>query len=194
MGQQAAQSLRPQQRFGHVWFLQRTRARQVRLQVIRQRTTRLRFRGAGFGRAISAPLDAAASVTRPRVCALPISFRGSAIAPTQKNTENFSYPIARYLYILSQQRSGEGYGPARKGIHEIRPFQAGPGSHDQGWLLSAQPEEGGGKSGAPRRDPAASKFPLRWRAGSRLRIAWPESSFVSVAHSSASSSRLFIFG
>lgn len=48
------------------------------------------------------------------VRALPISFRGGPIAPTQKNTENFSYPIARYLYIYLNKDPVKGTDPLVK--------------------------------------------------------------------------------
>ena len=48
------------------------------------------------------------------VRALPVSFRAGAIAPTQKNTENFSYPIARYLYIYINKDPVKGTDPLVK--------------------------------------------------------------------------------
>jgi phosphate transport system substrate-binding protein len=45
------------------------------------------------------------------VKALPISFRGGAVAPTQKNAENFSYPISRYLYIYINKDPVKGTDP-----------------------------------------------------------------------------------
>jgi len=48
------------------------------------------------------------------VKALPISFRGGAIPPTQKNTENFNYPIARYLYIYMNKDPVKGTDPLVK--------------------------------------------------------------------------------
>jgi phosphate transport system substrate-binding protein len=48
------------------------------------------------------------------VRAVPISFRAGPIAPTQKNTENFSYPIARYLYIYINKDPVKGADPLVK--------------------------------------------------------------------------------
>jgi phosphate transport system substrate-binding protein len=48
------------------------------------------------------------------VRALPISFRGGAIPPTQKNAENFTYPIARYLYIYINKDPVKGTDPLVK--------------------------------------------------------------------------------
>jgi phosphate transport system substrate-binding protein len=48
------------------------------------------------------------------VRALPVSFRGAAVAPTQKNAENFTYPIARYLYIYINKDPVKGTDPLVK--------------------------------------------------------------------------------
>jgi phosphate transport system substrate-binding protein len=48
------------------------------------------------------------------VKALPISFRAGAVPPNQKNTENFSYPIARYLYIYINKDPVKGTDPLVK--------------------------------------------------------------------------------
>lgn len=48
------------------------------------------------------------------VRALPISFRGGPIPPTQKNTESFNYPIARYLYIYINKDPVKGTDPLVK--------------------------------------------------------------------------------
>ena len=48
------------------------------------------------------------------VKALPIAFRGSPVKPVQKNTENFSYPIARYLYVYINQDPVKGTDPLVK--------------------------------------------------------------------------------
>jgi phosphate transport system substrate-binding protein len=48
------------------------------------------------------------------VRAVPISFRSGPVAPTQKNTENFTYPIARYLYIYINKDPLKGTDPVVK--------------------------------------------------------------------------------
>jgi phosphate transport system substrate-binding protein len=48
------------------------------------------------------------------VRAVPISFKGGPIPPTQKNTENFTYPIARYLYIYINKNPVKGTDPVVK--------------------------------------------------------------------------------
>ena len=45
------------------------------------------------------------------VRAVPVSFRAGPIPPTQKNTENFNYPIARYLYIYINKDPTKGTDP-----------------------------------------------------------------------------------
>ena len=45
------------------------------------------------------------------VRALPISFRAGPSPPTQKNTESFNYPIARYLYVYINKDPTKGTDP-----------------------------------------------------------------------------------